>query len=144
MVGSVYGRVIRADGSVRELGLLGRKIVTSVGANAVAAAFAGTALPSFKYHALGFGTIPETINDTALADEVTPVNRGTGSQASLTNTYTTVGTVTMTTTGIVSEWGLFSAPTGGILFDRQTFTGIALESTDSLQITYVLTVNAGG
>ena len=43
----------------------------------------------------------------------------------------------------VTEHGIFSAASGGILLDRSVFSVINLASGDSIQSTYQLTFTAG-
>ncbi len=151
--GELWGRVIHEDGSVTNLGLLGRKVVTDAGVAYLASCFDNTAEPEvFKYHGFGSGTTAESAAQTTLITEYTTEyasdnTRPTGSQAHSSNTYTTVGTFSPDATVTVTEHGIFSqaANSGGTLWDRTKFTGIALTgSADSLQATYVLTLPSGG
>lgn len=152
--GELHGRVLHADGTVTDLGLLGRRVVTTAGVTYLAADIAGGASDSnlFKFHGYGTGTTAEASGDTALVTEltteyVTNSTRPTGSQASSTNTYTTVATLSPDSGGVlaITEHGIFSAISAGTLWDRTKFTAVNLDSAagDSLQTTYVLTLPAG-
>ena len=62
--------------------------------------------------------------------------RSSGVTTSVTNdTYQVVGTRTATGAGTVTNAGLFDAASGGNLFLKGDFTGIALASGDSIQFT---------
>lgn len=152
--GELHGRVIHADGTITDYGLLGRRVVTTAGVTYLAADMAGGAsdINLFKFHGYGTGTTAEASGDTALVTELTTeyaVNstRPTGSQTSSTNTYTTVGTLTPDSGGTlaITEHGIFSATSSTTLWDRTKFTAVNLDSTagDSLQTTYVATFPAG-
>jgi hypothetical protein len=149
--GELRGRVLHADGTVTELGLLGRRVVTDAGVAYLAADFAGGANDCnlFKFHGAGTGSTAEAAGQTALVTELTTQyatdnTRPTGSQASSTNTYTTVGTLSPDATCAVTEHGLFSASSAGAMWDRTVFSAVNLVSGDSCQFTYVLTLPSGG
>ncbi len=153
MYGELFGRVIHADGSVTELGLLGRRVVTTAGVAWLASAFDNTVeAEDMKYHGFGTGTNAENVSNTALQTELTTQyatdnTRPTGSQAHGSNTYTTVATLSPDATVAVTEHGIFNqaANSGGTLFDRTVFSAINLTgSADSLQASYVLTFPSGG
>jgi hypothetical protein len=143
--------VRHGDGSVTDLGLVGRHLIVTAGKNAIAGAFNNVAPEPelFKFHGFGTGTTAAAVGDTALQTELTTQynpdsTRPTGSQANATNTYTTVATLSPDTGGTiaVTEWGLFSATSAGTLLDRQVFSAVNLVAgSDSLQATYVLTIS---
>lgn len=152
----LHGRLLRADGTVTELGLLGRKLVTNAGVNYLAADMAGGSndINLFRFHGIGTGTTAESASDTALVTELTTQyatdnTRPTGSQASSTNTYTTVGTISPDSGGTlaITEHGLFTqaATGGGTLWDRTVFAAVNLVAgSDSLQVTHTTTFPSGG
>lgn len=141
----------RAAGTeVVDYGLIGVHLVVTAGKNYLAACFPNTNEPeNLKFHGYGTGTTAAAAGDTALQTELTTQYatdnvRPTGSQASSTNTYTTVATLTPDAAVAITEWGLLSSATvgAGTLFDRQVFSSISLNGTgDSLQTTYVLTIS---
>lgn len=143
------GVVRRGDGTVLDLGTLGRHLVVTAGKNFLASAFNSVVEPEvMKYHGFGTGTNAAAAGDTALQTELTTQyaadnTRPTGTQANLSATYTTVGTLAPDATVAITEWGLFSqaANSGGTLFDRQVFAAVNLASGDSLAVTYVLTIS---
>jgi len=152
MEGTLFGKIIRANGQEVDLGLMGLNIVTTSGVGYIGDAFRGTVEPeSMKFHGLGTGATAEVIGNTALQTEATtqynPDNtRATGSLAGSTNVFTTVGTNTVDASYSPTEWGLLSqaATGGGVMLDRVTFSAVALASGDSLQTTFNLTFTAGG
>jgi hypothetical protein len=154
--GAVFHRVRRGlDGPWIEYGLASLRVVTDAGVADIVTRFAGTSaanIANYKFHGFGTGTTAEAAGDTALVTELTTeyvVNstRPTGSQASATNTYTSVGTLSPDSGGTlaITEHGLFSANSGATLLDRSKFSAVNLvASADSLQTTYVLTLTSGG
>lgn len=148
--GTLYGHVVKQDGTVVDHGVMGYHLVVTAGKNYLAGCFPNTNEPeNLKYHGFGTGTNAAAAGDTALQTELTTQyatdnTRPTGSQSSSTNTYTTAATLTPDSAVAITEWGLLSqaATGGGTLFDRQVFAAVNLNGTgDSLTTTYVLTIN---
>jgi hypothetical protein len=153
--GALYGAVSRADGEIVNLGLMSLRVVTTAAVNRIVDGLqaSSTDLSLWKFHGFGTGTNAEAVGDTTLQTEltteyVTDNTRPTGSQAEgAANVYRTVGTLAPDGAGTlnITEHGVFTATTAGTLLDRSQFTAVALtRSQDSLQVTYDLTVNAGG
>jgi hypothetical protein len=163
--GQLFLTVIRADGSIEALGLASLRMVTTAGVRYICDDFnAGSNdVGNMKFHGFGTGGGAEAATDTILTTEettqyVTDNTRPTGSQASATvsanATYTTVGTYSPdsgTNPRPITEHGIFSqAATGAAsgantLLDRSLFSTVNLvPAADSLQATYVLTLNSGG
>lgn len=137
-------KIIRADGTVIDLGVISRRVVTTAGVNYLASSFLNTTEPeNFNFHGMGTGVGAEAVGDTALGTEVETRATGTQSNPSA-NLYRTVGTITATAARSVTEHGIFSASSAGTLLDRSVFTAIALAISDSIQFTYTLTLTAGG
>jgi hypothetical protein len=158
---SLYGRILRPHPSyqlrralkVQDLGLLGTKVVTTVGAGYIVDAFQNLVeLENMKYHGLGTGSGAEAAADTALGTELTTEQSGnvratgTTTEASAL-VYQTVATNTLDGTpgAALREHGVFNqaALGGGVLLDRTVFAAITLVSGDSLQTDYRLTFTAG-
>lgn len=137
--------VRRADGTVEDLGVVSRRVVTNGGVGFIVDALQNlTELENLNFHDCGTGTTAEAAGDSAL---VTPYGgaRATGTQSEpASNQYRTVGTISFTSTLAITEHGLFSASSAGVLFDRSVFTAINVVNGDSIQFTYTLTVTAGG
>lgn len=154
--GVVFLRVRRGEfGPWTELGLASFRVVTTAGVTDICTRFAGTSAASianYKFHGFGTGTTAESSADTALVTELTTQyavdnTRPTGSQAASTNTYTTIATLSPDSGGTIAitEHGVFSAASSTTLLDRSVFSAVNLVAgSDSLQVTYVLTLAAGG
>jgi len=92
-----------------------------------------------QYIGWGTGTGTTSATDTTLFTEVTPRVTGTASQVttSITNdTYQVVGTQTAATSETITNAGVFDASTSGNLFVKGDFTGLALNTGDSIQFTF--------
>jgi hypothetical protein len=94
-----------------------------------------------KYVALGTGAGGAAVGDTALTTEVETRATGTMSTPS-SYVFQVVGTVTLTTGRTITELGLFDqSAVGGTMLIRSTFTGLALDSGDSIQVTATITIS---
>jgi hypothetical protein len=154
MYGAVSARIIRANGTMLDLGCIGKRVVTTAGVNYLRDDFAGAAgaadISNFKYHACGTGAAAEAIGDTALGVECTTAlnpdsTRAVGTQVnSVAKTYSSVGTLTFDGAAAVTEHGIFNAASVGILWDRTVFAAINVAALDSIQFTYTLTIADGG
>lgn len=143
--GGLSARVIRADGTVEDKGLISTKLVTTVGVNYLVDALQNLVEPeNLRFHGSGTSSTAEAVGDTALGAEVE--TRATGSQleGASANIYKTVGTIAYTATRAIVEHGIFSASTAGTLLDRSVFAVINVNSGDSIEFTYELTIPAGG
>jgi hypothetical protein len=137
---------IDANGVRTDLGVLCRRVVTTAGVNWLATAFTNVVEPeTLNFHDCGTGTTAEAIGQTAL---VTPFGgarvSGTQSTPGSSNIYRSVATVAFTGPLAITEHGLFTASTGGTLFDRSLFAAINVVNGDSVQYTWELTLPAGG
>lgn len=154
LYGELQATVIRANGKIEKLGTISKRLVTTAFVNYVrddlANAAGGADISTFKYHACGTGVAAEAIGDTALGTECTTAlnpdsTRAVGTQVnSVAKTYSSVGTLTFDAAAAVTEHGLLSAPTTGVLMDRSVFAAINVASGDSIQFTYTLTLADGG
>lgn len=142
----LYAKVIRANGDVEDLGLIGTKLVTNAFVNFVVDQLqVETALfGDFKFHAMGTGVVAENVADVALGTPVESRATGTQAEGASANIYQSVGTITATAARAITEHGLFNAATGVTLMDRTVFTVINLATDDAIQFTYELTVPSGG
>lgn len=152
--GSLFAKVIRGDGQVVDLGLISMRVVTTVGVEYIVDAFQNTVeLENMKYHGFGTGGAAEAVGNTALTTELTTQYNpdstrptGTTIEGGSGNIYRTVATLTPDTGGTiaVTEHGIFSATSAGVLLDRSLFSAVNLVAgADSLQVTYDLTFAAG-
>lgn len=138
-------KVLRKDGSIEDYGVVGRRVVTTVGVGAIAAAFNSLfTLSNFNYHDAGTGTNAAVIGDTVLQ---TPWGgaRSAGTQSNPSNgLYRSVATITFNNTFAITEWGIFSASSVGSLLDRFVFAALNVVSGDAIQGTFTITFTAGG
>ena len=157
-VGRYYGTlgviVHRANGSSLNLGCVSKRVVTTAFVNYLRDDLANAAgaadVSTFRFHGCGTGAVAEAIGDTALgAESTTALNpdstRAVGTQVnSVAKTYSSVGTLTFDAVAAITEHGLFSAATVGVLMDRSVFAAVNVASGDSIQFTYTLTIADGG
>ena len=151
--GALYLKVLKADGTVIDYGLISLRVVTNAGVAAIVDAFQGSfSLNTLKFHGIGTGAAAEAATDTALGAELTTQYNpnstratGTTTEGASTNIFRSVGTNTVDVAVTITEHGIFSqaATGGGSMLDRSVFGGIALASGDSIQSTYELTFPAG-
>lgn len=137
--------VTRADGTVEDLGVLGRRVVTDIGAAYVVDAFQNLVeLEAVNYHQSGTNTTAENASDTDLGTATG--SRGTGTQSEPSSTtYRSTATIAYTSTLAITEHGIFWASSGAsTLFDRTVFSAINVINGDSITFQYTLTVNSGG
>lgn len=154
-----YGRVslvVFRNGQPIDYGLASLRVVTTAGVGYLVDALQNLVEPeNLKFHGFGTGTTAEAAGDTALVTELTTQyatdnTRPTGSQTeAAANIYRTVGTLSPDTGGTIAitEHGIFSqaATGGGTLLDRSVFSAVNLVAgSDSLQVTYDLTLSSGG
>lgn len=97
--------------------------------------------PNYIGWGTGAGTAAKT--DTALFTEAAEARvAGTSSQTTTTvtnDTYTVTGTITSASAQTITNAGLLDAATAGNLFVHGDFTGIALNSGDSIAFTVNVT-----
>lgn len=154
----IYGQlsltVIRGDGKIEDYGLASLRVVTTVGVGFIVDAFQNLVeVENMKFHGIGTGVAAEAVGDTALGTELTTQYNpdstratGTTTEGASANIYRTVGTNTLDSgTPAVTEHGVLSAASAGVLLDRSVFTAINLNGAngDGLQSTYDLTFTAG-
>lgn len=149
VMGEIWGvlscRVYReATGQWEDHGCISvQKITTAFRDRMVSALQNSTTYPLdvFKYHACGTGATAEANTDAALVTEVGSRVAGTQTNNG-SNIYRTVATITPGGSYAVTEHGILSAATGGILMDRSVFAAINVAAGDSIQFTYDCTFNA--
>ena len=109
----------------------GRAIITNF--------LSGGAATVPKYIGWGTGAGTTGATDTTLFTEVLPRVTGTATQTTTSTTNDTlqvVGTQTAGTSETITNAGLFDASTSGNLFVKGDFTGIPLNTSDSIQFTF--------
>jgi len=144
-VGRLYATKIHPDGTREKLGLISTKVVTTAGVEFIVDAFQNLVeVENMKYHDSGTGTVAEAIGDIALGTAYGGARAtGTTVEGASANIFRTVGTNAYTSTLAITEHGVFSASTAGVILDRSVFTAINVVSGDSIEFTYELTIPAG-
>lgn len=136
------------DGRIkRNYGIVSTKVVTTVFVNFLVDQFQTetSEIGDINFHDSGTGTTAEAIGDTGLVTKVeTGRQAGVQGEGASPNIYQSVATIGYTATRSITEHGIFTAASGGTLVDRSVFTAIVVDSGDSIQFTYELTVPAGG
>lgn len=140
-------RLFRADGSVVDYGVVGRRVITTAFVNFVVDQLQTetSVFGDFKFHDSGVGTTAAAVGDTAI-ETTDGESRATGTQTegASANIYRSVGTISYTTTKAITEHGLFNDSSAGTLIDRHVFSAVNVVNGDSIQFTYELTVSSGG
>lgn len=115
-------------------------LVVTTGKNFVASRIKDTTEAAMSHMAIGSGTTAAAAGDTGLGSEL--------DRQALTSTTVTDNTVTYVATfgagngtGAVTEAGLFNASSGGSLLCRTVFSVVNKSSTDSMTITWVVTIS---
>ncbi len=144
-------RPYRGSTKVEDLGIVSRRVVTDTGVGFQVDAFQNLVeVELMKFHGIGTGGTAEAASQTALVTELTTQynpdsTRATGTTTeSAANAYQTVGTNAVDSAVAVTEHGIFSAVTAGVLLDRSLFAVVNLASGESLQSTYTYTLTSGG
>lgn len=141
--GSVSAVVNRSDGTVEnyDLGDYGWNVVTTVGKEFIVDSFQNSVeLELMNYIGIGTSSTAEGAGDTALGTEVESRCTGTQTENGAT-TYRTSCTITAASARALVEAGLFSASTSGVMFARKTFSVINLATSDSITITWDITIS---
>lgn len=142
-------RLIKADGTVVNYGIIARRVVTDAGVGFIVDDWddSTTDITNFNYHASGTGGTAENQTDTALVTEATTVtDRATGTKSQpAANQLRTVGTQAFTGSAAIVEHGIFSVVTEstGVLWDRSVFSAINVGNGDSIEWTHTTTLPAG-
>ena len=138
-------KVIRKDGTSKDLGVLSTKVITDAFVNYVVDELQASTggIAQFKYHGTGISATAESQAQTALISEVGARATGTQSEGGAANIYRTVGLVAYSASFAIVEHALFREASGGVMCDRSTFPAINVASGDSIEFTYDLTIPAG-
>jgi hypothetical protein len=145
----LHARLIKADGTVINYGVVGRRVVTDAGVAFLVDDWTNDAqdITTMNFHACGTGGTAEAVGDTGLVtEETTSTSRATGAKTQPSaNILQSLATQSFTGAVAVVEHGLFSVITAssGTLWDRTVFTVINVGNGDSIQWTYQCTINSG-
>lgn len=117
-----------------------KNLVVTTGKNFLASRAAGTAQAVMSHMAIGSGTVAPVAANTTLGTELGRV--GLTSSNVTNNTIQYVATFGAGVgTGAVTEAGIFNAASAGTMLNRTTFSVINKSASDTLTITWNLTLN---
>jgi uncharacterized membrane protein len=119
-------------------------LVVDTGRTHIASRMVGVAQSVMTHMGIGTGAVAAAAGNTTLGSEVgTRVALSTYTNASqVVTAITTFPTSNPATSQAITEAGIFNASTGGIMLCRTVFSAINKDPTDTLQITWTITVNA--
>lgn len=126
-------------GNIKEVRKL-KNIVTDLGKGWIAARMSATGTPvAMSNMAIGTGTTAAVSSQTTLVTE--------SARSALSSTVVATNTVTYTATfgagsgtGAVTEAGIFNAASAGTMLNRTTFAAINKGASDTISITWVVTI----
>jgi hypothetical protein len=115
-------------------------LVVTTGKNFVASRIKDATTAAMSHMAIGTGTVAAAAGDTALGSEAA---RNTLTSTTVTNNVVTyVATFGAGSgTGAITEAGLFNAVGAGTMFCRTTFAVVNKGASDSMTITWSVTVS---
>lgn len=115
-------------------------LVVTVGKNFVASRMTGTSPAVMSHMAVGTTNTAAAAGDTTLAAEAARVALASGTTSAAVVTY--IATFPAGTgTGAIVEAGLFNAASAGTLLARTVFSVINKGASDSMTITWTVTVS---
>lgn len=143
--GRLYAKVKRKNGTVEDLGLISKRVITDTFVNYLVDQLQSSTggIASFRFHAAGISSSAEDKTNTTLGSEVSSRGTGTQTEGATANIYQTVGTVNFTAAFAIVEHGLFRASSGDVLADRSVFGAINVGNGDGIEFTYELELPAG-
>lgn len=148
MYGTVSAKLIKGDGTVIDLGPIGKRVVTDSGVAFLVDDWDADTLniSDMNFHDSGTGVVAENVTDVDLGTPAGPTTRATGTKSQPSaNVLRSVGTIAYTGTLAITEHGLFNTASRATdnLWDRTVFTAINVVNGDSIQFTYDCTLTAG-
>ena len=139
MVGELTIQVFNENGDLKSATKVPNLVVTN-GKNYIASRMVGTASTVMSHMAIGTGTGTPIVGDTTLGIEAGRV--AVSSFSASTNTVTATATFPAGTgTGAITEAGILNGSSTGTLLCRTTFPVVNKASSDSIAITWVITVS---
>ena len=133
-------QVIGHDGAIKEDQTVDN-LVVATGLNFIASRLKDATAAAMTHMAVGSGNAAAASGNTAL---VTQINR-----VALTSSTVTNNAIAFTAifsegvgTGAITEAGLFNAATNGTMLCRTVFGVVNKESTDTMTITWTVTIGA--
>lgn len=132
-------QLILKDGEGRVKQIVDRdNLIVTVGKNFAANALLNSSTSPFTHMAIGTGTTPAALADTAL--EAQSVRQAFTSSSVPANVATMSTTYAAGVgTGAITEAGIFNASSGGTMLSRVVFSVINKSASDSLTINWTVT-----
>jgi len=138
LVGKVRLVLKDADGNVKETRV--SNTVVTTGKNHIADQLAGTpAQAAMSHMAVGTGTTAVVVGNTTLETELDR-NAFTSSTATANVVTYVADWAAGDATGALTEAGIFNAASGGTMLARTTFTVINKGASDTVTVTWTLTL----
>lgn len=138
VVGQVKLELTKANGAKEVVDI--RNLVVTTGLNYIVSRMKDTTLAAMSHMAIGSGSTPAALGDTALGTEL--------GRVALASTVVSANTVQYTATfpagtgtGTVYEAGVLNNSTGGTLLCRTVFGIVTKEAGDTLAIVWTITVS---
>lgn len=128
------------DGKIKDQRTV-KNLVVTTGVNYIADRMADAAESAMSHMAVGTGTTAAAAGDTALGTQ-------SGIVALTSTTQTNEDVVYVATfgagtgTGALTEAGIFNAASSGTMLCRTVFSEVNKSASDSLQITWTVTISA--
>lgn len=140
-IGSVDFKLTKEDGTIEKWEI--QNLVVTVGRNHIADQLAGQLEAAMSHMAIGEGTDPQIVGDTALQSEVSrkvyaSKDQGTGADAN--KVIYAANWAAGEGTGAITEAGMFNSATAGTMLTRTTFQVKNKGAGDSLSIQWTLTI----
>lgn len=137
--GKLQITVTGKDGGVKYLLEIPNLVVT-VGKNFIASRMVGATANVMSHMAVGSGTTPAAVGDTALGGELGRV--ALASNTATANVVTQTATFPAGTgTGAITEAGIFNAASAGTMLCRTVFAVVNKGADDAMSITWTVTVS---
>jgi hypothetical protein len=133
-----------ADGKVKETRDI-KNLVVNTGLGHITARMVGTSQGVMSHMGLGAGTSAAAAGDTALGSPLGSRKAFDSATRSGSNNESIVYITTFDpgeATGAVTEAGIFNASTSGVMLCRTVFSVVNKGASDTLQITWTVTLSA--
>lgn len=141
--GRYFVKLYGPDGVLKKE-VAGQNVVTTVGkefmASFLSSAAAAAATFTARYVAIGTGVSAEAASDTGMGTE-SARHTGTVSYISGQIFQVTATFAAGTGTGAITEYGLFSSASAGTLVSRDTESAVNKGASDTLTVTYQMTLS---
>jgi hypothetical protein len=133
-----------ADGKVKDVREV-KNLVVNTGLGHITSRMTGTAQAVMSHMGLGSGTSPAAAGDTALGSALGARKVFDSATRTGSNNENIVYVTTYNAgeaTGAVTEAGIFNALTSGTMLCRTVFAVVNKGASDTLQITWTVTISA--